>query len=78
MEFDFKWELANRTWANPDFEIEPPARICSHIIKDNGTELYISTIWQDEYSLSDMFIHRELPNDCVKILPVTEIAKNEN
>lgn len=78
MEFDFQWELANRTWTNPDFEIEPPARICSHIIKDNGTELYISTIWQDEYSLSDMFTHRELPDDCVKILPVTEIAKNED
>lgn len=78
MEFDFEWELANKTWANPDFEIEPPARICSHIITDNGTELYLSTIWQDEYSVSDMYVDIKMPSDCVKTLPVTEIAKNEN
>ncbi len=78
MEMGIEWELADRNWANPDFEIEPPARICSHIIKDGNTELYISTIWEDEYSLSDMIIQKEMPNDCVKIFPVTEITKNKN
>ena len=78
MELDFGWELANRTWINPDFEIEPPARICSHIITDNGTELYLSTIWQNEYSVSDMHVNIEMPRDCVKTLPVTKIAKSEN
>lgn len=77
MELGIEWELADRNWANPDFEIEPPARICSHIIKESGAELYISTIWQDEYSLSDMVVQREIPDDCVKFFPVTEIAKNE-
>ena len=75
MELGIEWELADRSWANPDFEIEPPARVCSHIIKDSGAELYISTIWQDEYSLSDMIIHREMPDDCVKFLPVSQIVK---
>jgi len=75
MELDIEWELADRSWANPDFEIVPPARICSHIIKESGAELYISTIWQDEYSLSDMIIQRDMPDDCVKFLPVTQIGR---
>ena len=75
MELGIEWELADRSWNNPDFEIEPPARICSHIIKESGAELYISTIWQDEYSLSDMIIQRDMPDDCVKFLPVSQIGR---
>jgi len=75
MDLGIEWELADRSWVNPDFEIEPPARICSHIIKESGAELYISTIWQDEYSLSDMIIQRDMPDDCVKFLPVTQIGR---
>jgi len=75
MELGIEWKLADRSWANPDFEIEPPARICSHIIKENCVELYLSTIWQDEYSLSDIIIQRDMSNDCVKFLPVSHIAK---
>ncbi len=75
MELGMKWELADRSWANPDFEIEPPARICSHIIKESGEELYISTIWQDKYSLSDMIIQKDIPDDCVKFFPVTQIGR---
>jgi len=75
MELGIEWELADRSWANPDFEIEPPARICSQIIKDSGAELYISTIWQDEYSLSDMIIQEDMPDDCVKFFPVTQVGR---
>ena len=78
MELGIEWESADKSWANPDFEIEPPARICSHIIKDSGAELYISTIWEDEYTLSDMIIQRQMPDDCVKFYHPTKIAKNEN
>ena len=75
MELGIEWELADRSWANPDFEIAPPARICSQIIKDSGAELYISTIWQDEYSLSDMIIQEDMPDDCVKFFPVTQVGR---
>ena len=73
MELGIDWELADRSWANPDFEIEPPARVCSHIIKEDGAEAYVSTIWVDEYTLSDMEIVREMPSDCVKVLPIEKI-----
>lgn len=67
------WERSDRVWKNYDFEIKPPARVCSHVISDGGNGLYISTIWQDEYSLSDIAIQPDMPNDCVKFLPVTEL-----
>ncbi|MCE2498137.1 MAG: hypothetical protein J4F28_03955 [Nitrosopumilaceae archaeon] len=69
------WEPSNKVWKNNDFETKLPARVCSHIISDRGNELYISTIWQDEYSLSDIAIQPDMPNDCVKFLPVTELLK---
>ena len=76
MELGIEWELADRIWTNTDFEIEPPARICSHIIQnEDDAELYISTIWQDEYSLSEFVIQKDMPDDCVKFLPVTQIGR---
>ena len=73
MALGIEWNLQDRTWANPDFEIEPSARVCSAIIKESGAAVYISTVWQDQYNLSDMKIHREMPDDCVKFLPIEKI-----
>ena len=75
MEQDVDWVMPQREWNNPDFEIEPPARICSEIIYPNGTNVFLSTIFQDPYTLSDMVFHNTLPEDCVKVLPVTEYGK---
>lgn len=78
MKQGIRWELADRSWTNTDEGLVYPAKICSHIIKESGVELYIYTILEDEYSLSDMFIQREMPDNCAKFFPVAEVAKNEN
>ena len=75
MEQDVDWIMPQRDWNNPDFEIEPPARICSEIIYPNGTNTFLSTVFQDPYTLSDMVFHNTLPEDCVKVLPVTEYGR---
>ena len=75
MEQDVDWVMPQRDWNNPDFEIEPPARICSEIIYPNGTNTFLSTVFQDPYTLSDMVFHNTLPEDCVKVLPVTEYGR---
>lgn len=75
MEQGIEWTMPQRDWLNPDVEIEPPARVCSQIILSNGTSTYLSTILQDKYTLSDMVFHDVLPEDCVKVLPVTEFGK---
>ena len=74
MELGVDWEMPDRVWENVDFEVELPARICSHIVAD-GADLYLSTVWQDEYSLSDMVIQENVPDDCVKLLPVSEFGR---
>jgi hypothetical protein len=75
MEQEIEWDLADRTWTNTDEGIVYPAKICSHIIKESGAELYIYTILEDEYSLSDMFMQREMPDNCAKFFPVAEVAR---
>ena len=74
MELGVDWEMPDRVWENVDFEVELPARICSYIVAD-GADLYLSTVWQDEYSLSDMVIQENVPDDCVKLLPVSEFGR---
>jgi hypothetical protein len=78
MEQGIEWELADRSWTNTDEGLVYPAKICSHIIKESGAELCIYTILEDDYSLSDMVMQREMPNDCAKFFPVAEVAKNED
>lgn len=78
MELGIEWELADRSWTNSDEDIVYPAKICSHIIQKSGAELYIYTIWESDYSLSNLVLQREMPDDCAKFLPVAEVAKNEN
>ena len=75
MEQDVDWIMPQREWNNPDFEIEPPARICSEIIYPNGTNAFLSTVFQNPYTLSNMIFHNALPEDCVKVLPVTEYGR---
>jgi len=70
IEQGIEWELADRSWTNTDEGLVYPAKICSHIIKESGAELYIYTILEDDYSLSDMVMQREMPNDCAKFFPV--------
>lgn len=75
MEQGVDWIMPQREWNTPDFEIEPPARICSEIIYPNGTNVFLSTVFQDPYTLSNMTFHNSLPEDCVKVLPVTEYGR---
>ena len=75
MEQGIEWTMPQREWLNQDIEMEPPARVCSQIIFANGTSIYLSTILQNKYTLSDMVFHDVLPTDCVKVLPVTEFGK---
>lgn len=78
MEQEIEWELADRSWTNTDEGLAYPAKICSHIIKESGAEWYIYTVLEDEYSLSDMVMQREIPDNCAKFFPVSEVLKNEN
>ena len=75
MEQDVDWIMPHREWKNPDFEIGPPARICSQIINSDGKDVYLSTVLLNHYELSDMLFHDSLPDDCVKVLPVTEFGR---
>ena len=75
MEQGVDWTMPQREWNNPDFEIEPSARICSQIINSDGKDVYLSTILLNPYELSDMVFHDSLPDDCVKVLPVTEFGR---
>ena len=75
MEQDVDWIMPQREWNDPDFEIEPPARICSQIINSDGKDVYLSTVLLNPYELSDMLFHDSLPDDCVKVLPVTEFGR---
>ena len=75
MEQDVDWIMPQREWDDPDFETEPPAQICSEIIYSNGTNAFLSTVFQDPYTLSNMTFHNTLPEDCVKVLPVTEYGR---
>ena len=75
MEQDVDWIMPQREWDDPDFEIEPPVRICSEIIYPNGTNAFLSTVFQNQYTLSNMIFHNALPEDCVKVLPVTEYGR---
>ena len=75
MEQDVDWIMPQREWNGPDFEIEPPARICSQIINSDGKDVYLSTVLLNHYELSDMLFHDSLPDDCVKVLPVTEFGR---
>ncbi len=75
MEQDIDWIMPQREWNNADFAIEPPARICSQIINFDGKDVYLSTVLLNHYELSDMIFHDSLPDDCVKVLPVTEFGR---
>jgi len=75
MEQDIEWIMPQREWNNPDFEIVPPARICSEILYPNGTNVFLSTVFQTHYTLSNMTFHNSLPEDCVNVLPVTEYGR---
>ncbi len=75
MNQNIQWSMPQRDWINPDFELEPPARICSQITFQNGTDSYLSTVLQNPYTLSDMTFHDILPDDYIKILPVAEIGR---
>jgi len=75
LEQDIEWKMPQREWDNYDFEIESPARICSEILYPNGTTVFLSTMFETPYTLSDMIFHDSLPDDCTKVLPVTEIGE---
>ena len=75
MEQGVNWIMPHREWNDPDFEIEPPARVCSQIINSDGKDVYLSTVLLNHYDLSDMVFHDSLPDDCVKVLPVTEFGR---
>jgi hypothetical protein len=75
MEQDIEWIMPQREWNNPDFEIVPPVRICSEILYSNGTSVFLSTVFQTHYTLSNMTFHNSLPEDCVRVLPVTEYGR---
>lgn len=75
MKQKIEWETPQREWNNPDFKIEPPARICSEILYPNGTNVFLSTILETPYTLSDMEFHEVQPEGCAKVLPVTQHAK---
>ena len=75
MEQGVDWIMPQREWNNPDIGIEPPARICSQIINSDGKDVYLSTVLLNHYELSDMLFHDSLPDDCVKVLPVTEFGR---
>lgn len=75
MEQEIEWNMPQREWNNPDFELEPPARVCSQIVNPNGTSVYVSTILLNSYELSNMTFHNSLPDDCLKVLPVTQIGR---
>ena len=75
MEQGVDWVMPQREWNNPDVGIEPPARICSQIINSDGKDVYLSTVLLNHYELSDMLFHDSLPDDCVKVLPVTEFGR---
>ncbi len=75
MEQKIEWEMPQRDWNNPDFELEPSDKICSQIIV-NEIDVFLSTILETHHSLSDMEFHDELPDDCKKIILVSEIGKS--
>ena len=75
MEQEIEWEMPQRDWNNPDFELESPARICSQIINSDGMVVYLSTVWLNPHELSDMTFHDLLPDDCMKVLPVTQYGR---
>ncbi|MGY5146587.1 MAG: hypothetical protein ACW9W4_01100 [Candidatus Nitrosopumilus sp. bin_7KS] len=75
MEQGIEWIMPQREWNNHTFEIEPPARICSEILYSNGTNAFLSTVFQTHYTLSNMTFHNSLPEDCVKVLPVTKYGR---
>ncbi|MGI9567587.1 MAG: hypothetical protein ACR2LL_11325 [Nitrosopumilus sp.] len=74
MEQNISWNMPQRNWNNLDFELEPSDRICSQIIV-NSTDVFLSTVLESWYSVSDMEFHEKLPNDCKKVIPVAEIGK---
>ena len=75
MEQNIEWSMPEREWNNPDFEMEPPGMICSQITLANGTDVFISTIFQSPFSVSAMTFHDTLPDDCMKTLPVSEYGR---
>lgn len=75
MEQSIEWDMPQREWNNPDFELESPARICSQIINSDGKDVYLSTVFLNPYELSDMIFHDSLPDDCMKVLPVTQFGR---
>ncbi|MCV0371930.1 MAG: hypothetical protein K5793_00015 [Nitrosarchaeum sp.] len=77
MEQEIEWKLADRSWTNTDEGLMYPAKICSHIIKEGSAEWYVYTVLEDEYSLSDMVMQREMPDNCAKFFPISEVL-NEN
>ena len=56
-------------------EIKPPARVCSEIIYPNRANTFLSIVFQTPYMLSNMTFHNSLPEDYVKVLPVTEYGR---
>ena len=75
MEQNIEWEMPQREWNNPDFELESPARVCSQIINSDKKDVYLSTVLLNPYELSDMIFHDSLPDDCMKVLPVTQFGR---
>ncbi len=75
MEQNIEWDVLQREWNNPDFELELPARICFQISNSYGKDVYLSTVLLNPYELSDMIFHDSLPEDCMKVLPVTQFGR---
>ena len=75
MEQNIEWDMPQREWNNSDFELKSADRICSQIINSDGKDVYISTKLLNPYELSDMIFHDSLPDDCVKVLPVTQFGR---
>lgn len=77
MEQNISWDMPQRNWNNPDFELEPSDRICSQIIVNGTKDVFLSTVLETWYSVSDVKFHDKLPEDCKKVIPVAEIGKND-
>ena len=75
MEQNIEWDMPQREWNNPDFELESPVRVCSQIINSDGEDVYLSTVLLNPYELSDMIFHDSFPDDCMKVLPVTQFGR---
>ena len=78
LEQGIEWIVPQRQWSDFNFVLDPPTKICSEILYSNGTNVFLSTMIETPYSLSDMTFHNSLPDDCAKVWPVAEIGKNEN